>query len=75
MESNCSMIENIPPKGVSFSDFICIFAMPDEVLFDYFCNTKLSESSDMAKSWAARLVQELFVAQDIIKVKFIVLRN
>ena len=49
------MIENIPPKGVSFSDFICIFAIPDEVLFDYFYNTKLSESSDMAKSWAARL--------------------
>ena len=46
------MIENIPPKGVSFSDFICIFAMPDEVLSDYFCNTKLSESSDMAISWA-----------------------
>jgi hypothetical protein len=43
--------------------------MSDEVLFDYFCNTKLSESSDMAKSWTAWLVQELFVAQDIIKVK------
>ena len=27
VESNCSMIENIPPKGVSFSDFIAIFAM------------------------------------------------
>ena len=27
VESNCSMIENIPPKGVSFSDLICIFAM------------------------------------------------
>ena len=27
VESNCSMIENIPPKVVSFSDFICIFAM------------------------------------------------
>ena len=52
VESNCSMIENIPPKGVSFSDLICIFAMPDEVLFDYYSNTKLSESSDMAKSWA-----------------------
>ena len=25
MESNCSMIEKIPPKGVSFSDFICTF--------------------------------------------------
>ena len=27
VESNCSMIENIPPKGVSISDLICIFAM------------------------------------------------
>ena len=27
VESNCSIIENIPPKGVSFSDLICIFAM------------------------------------------------
>ena len=27
MESNFSMIEKIPPKGVSFSDLICIFAM------------------------------------------------
>ena len=27
MESNCSMIEKMPPKGVSFSDFICTFAM------------------------------------------------
>jgi hypothetical protein len=35
----CFLIENIPPKGVSFSDFICIFAMPDEVLFDYFFAT------------------------------------
>ena len=55
LESNFSIIGNVPPKDVSFSDFICIFAMPNEVLFDYFCNTKLSESSDMAKSWAARL--------------------
>ena len=38
-----SIIENIPPKGVSFSDFICIFVMSDEVLFDYYSNTKLSE--------------------------------
>lgn len=61
------------PKDVSFSVFICIFAMPDEVLFDYYSSTKLNESSDMAKSWVARLCrlpkQELFVAQDIIKVK------
>ena len=26
-------IEKIPPKGVSFSDFICIFAMSFRVLF------------------------------------------
>ena len=52
MKSNCSIIENIPPKGVSFSDFICIFVMPDEVLFDYYSNTELSESSDMAIFWA-----------------------
>ena len=27
LESNCSIIEKIPPKGVSFSDFIATFAM------------------------------------------------
>ena len=27
VESNCSMIKNSPPKGVSFSDLICIFVM------------------------------------------------
>ena len=61
------MTIKIPPKGVSFSDFICIFAMS---CYDYRLifnrNTKLSEKSDMTKSWAARLaawlVQELFVA-------------
>ena len=30
---DCSIIEKIPPKGVSFSDFICIFAMPFRILF------------------------------------------
>ena len=41
-----------PPKGVSFSDFICTFAMScyDLRLFSN-CNTKISEKSDMAKSW------------------------
>ena len=34
--SNCSMIENIPPKGVIFSDFICTLAMSDEDLFDFY---------------------------------------
>ncbi|KXB40514.1 hypothetical protein HMPREF1870_01705, partial [Bacteroidales bacterium KA00344] len=27
VESNCSMTENNPQKGVSHSDLICIFAM------------------------------------------------
>ena len=27
VESNCSMTRKNPPKGVSFSDLICIFAM------------------------------------------------
>ena len=45
------MIEKIPPTGVSFSDFICTFAMPcyDFRLFSN-CNTKMSEKSDTAKS-------------------------
>ena len=52
--SNFSIIGNIPPKDVSFSD---------EVLFDYYSDTKLSESSAMVKSLAT------FVAQNFIKVK------
>ena len=50
MESNFSMIEKIPPKGVSFSDFICTFSMPcyDFRLFSN-CNTKISEKSRQAK--------------------------
>ncbi len=43
------MIENNPPKGVSLSDLIYIFAM-SIVGFSCFCNTKISENSDMAKS-------------------------
>jgi hypothetical protein len=27
LEKNGTIIENIPPKGVSLSDFICTFAM------------------------------------------------
>ena len=30
--SNCSIMENIPPKGVICSDFICTLAMSDEDL-------------------------------------------
>jgi len=60
------MIEKIPPKGVSFSNFICTLAAPcyDFRLFSN-CNTKISEKSDMAKSCG-----QLFVAQELInKVK------
>ncbi|EDV01561.1 hypothetical protein BACCOP_01258 [Phocaeicola coprocola DSM 17136] len=32
-EVNCSMIGNMPPKGVSLSDFIATFAMPVAVFF------------------------------------------
>ena len=44
------------------------------------CNTKISEKSDMTKSWALGFAachkQELFVAQELInKVKIKVLRN
>ena len=35
LESNCSIIEKIPPKGESFSDFIATFAM--SVGFDTYC--------------------------------------
>ena len=45
------MIENIPPKGVIESNFICTLAMSAEDWFDFYCNTKLSESSDMTKLW------------------------
>lgn len=66
--SNFSMIGNIPPKDVSFSDFICIFAMPDEDLFDFYCNTKLSESYDMAKSWATFCCSEFYKRTSIYSV-------
>ena len=50
LESNCSIIEKIPPKGESFTDFIATFAM--SVGFDtYFdLHTKIGEKSDMTKS-------------------------
>ena len=34
LESNCSIIENIPPKGVSCTDFMLISAMP---LMNFIC--------------------------------------
>ena len=51
IKSAHDVLVEIPPNGMSFSDFICIFAMS---CYD-FClisnrNTKLSEKSDMTKS-------------------------
>ena len=37
---------------MSFSDFICIFAMSFRVLFVFLYNAKISEISDMVKSKA-----------------------
>ena len=45
------MIANIPPKGVSFSDFIRIFAMSFRIMLVFKCGTKISEISDIAKYW------------------------
>jgi len=50
------------------------FATPLMILLVFKRSTKVSEKSDMTKSWAARLCrlpqQELFVAQELInKVK------
>ncbi|MBQ2208373.1 MAG: hypothetical protein II404_00225, partial [Prevotella sp.] len=62
-------------KGVIFSDFMLTFAMSLKIfLLVLKRSTKVSEKSDMAKSWAARLCRlpqrELFVAQELInKVK------
>lgn len=38
--------------SMSFSDYICTFAMSFRVLSVFKSNTKISEISDMAKSWA-----------------------
>ena len=43
------MTENIPPKGVSFSDFICTFAMSFGDFAMLFCSTKVGKKSDMTK--------------------------
>jgi hypothetical protein len=52
MLSNLSKTKNIPPKAVIFSDFMLTFAMSLKNLFVLICSTKISEISDMAKSWA-----------------------
>ncbi len=44
------MIENNPTKGVSLSDLICIFAISIVEFSCLFCNTKISDNSDMEKS-------------------------
>jgi len=40
-----SMIENMPPKGTIFSDFIRIFAILDSVSVEnlFFCNTEIND--------------------------------
>ena len=67
-----SKTKNIPPKALIFSDFCCTFAMSLMILLVLKRSTKVSEKTDMAKSWAARLCrlpqQELFVAQELIKI-------
>ena len=51
-ESNLSKTKNIPPKAVIFSDFCCTFAMSWMILLVLICSTKVSEKSDIAKSWS-----------------------
>ena len=47
-----SKTKNIPPKAVIFSDFMLTFAMSLMILLVFKRDTKVSEKSDMAKSWA-----------------------
>ena len=50
---NCSQTSNNPPKGVIISDFMLTFAMSLKIfLLVLKRSTKVSEKSDMAKSWA-----------------------
>ncbi|MBQ2178846.1 MAG: hypothetical protein II450_00395, partial [Prevotella sp.] len=49
---NLSKTKNIPPKALIFSDFCCTFATSLMILLVLICSTKVSEKSDMAKSWA-----------------------
>ena len=55
LESNCSIIENIHPEGMSFSFFLLPLPYLSGLIHILICNTKISEKSDMAKSWTARL--------------------
>ena len=57
MDLKCSIIGKIPPKGVSFSVFICTFTMSCYG----FClfsnrNAKISEKSDMTKSGGNKML-------------------
>ena len=61
LESNCSIIENIPPKRVSFADFMLIFAMPLMNSFAIFYDTKLSDFSDRANFWATFCCSEFYI--------------
>ena len=56
------MIGNIPPKGVSFSDFICTFAMS----FGDFA-ILLFAALRLVKNLTWQSPEQLFVAQTLIK--------
>jgi len=66
-----SKTKNIPPKAVIFSDFICTFAIPMMILLVLICSTKVSENLTWQNpeplGFAASRVEELFVAQVLIK--------
>ena len=61
LESNRSIIENIPPKGVSFADFMLIFAMPLMNFICYIYDTKLNVFSGMANFWATFCCSEFYM--------------
>ena len=52
IRSNLSKTKNIPPKALIFSDFLLTFAMSLMILLVFKRDTKVSEKSDMVKSWA-----------------------
>ena len=62
VESNCSMIKYIPPKGVSFSDLMCIFAnVYRRILLFVFATLRYVNSS----TWQHH--RQLFVVQVLKK--------
>jgi len=66
-----SKTKNIPPKALIFSDFCCTFAMSCAILLILICSTKVSKNLTWPNpeplGFAASRVEELFVAQVLIK--------